>query len=245
MTSTVARVDNSVNANGSPYIYRISGQNHHRIGSSTIDGQSPNFLQLYVHDTLHEVQNRVRALNQGEANKDINIQIVQQLIHMSNENNELVKSFRVAHDRYEANDVSNFSLRLLKSRPTRGNQQYSLPTCWELAMLVVGDMSNINGERDIIVELNSGVLKRISDLHPSFMALQYPMLFPYDEDGFHPNICYVRNTDARKTQRSFVTTKEFYSYVLQERPTQVWTIQNAGRLYQQYIVNAYTQIEQQ
>ncbi|XP_073265278.1 uncharacterized protein [Populus alba] len=34
----------------------------------------------------------------------------------------------------------------------------------------------------------SGTLQRISKLHPKFMSLHYPLLFPYGEDGFHTDI---------------------------------------------------------
>uniref|UniRef100_A0A0D3AV48 Uncharacterized protein n=1 Tax=Brassica oleracea var. oleracea TaxID=109376 RepID=A0A0D3AV48_BRAOL len=37
---------------------------------------------------------------------------------------------------------------------------------------------------DIILEKNSGKLKRINELHPCYLPLQYPLIFPYGEDGF-------------------------------------------------------------
>jgi hypothetical protein len=32
--------------------------------------------------------------------------------------------------------------------------------------------------------------QRISNIHPKFMSLQYPLLFPYEEDGFTLDIPY-------------------------------------------------------
>ncbi|GKC34903.1 hypothetical protein Tco_1047287 [Tanacetum coccineum] len=55
--------------------------------------------------------------------------------------------------------------------------------------------------RDVIVNKNNSGLQRISKLHPSYMALQYPLLFSYGEDGFHEKIPYHRNTGERKTKR--------------------------------------------
>jgi hypothetical protein len=46
-------------------------------------------------------------------------------------------------------------------------------------MLVVGDFSLDNFKRDIIIETRNEELKRILSLHPAYMALQYPLLFPY------------------------------------------------------------------
>ena len=75
--------------------------------------------------------------------------------------------------------------------------------------------------------------------HPSYMALQYPLLFPYGEDWFHDNIPYHDNTGKRKTTRGFVTMKEYYAYMIQQRNNQGTTLIKGGRLYQQYIVDAY------
>nr|GEV51246.1 hypothetical protein [Tanacetum cinerariifolium] len=62
----------------------------------------------------------------------------------------------------------------------------------EVAALVPGD-GNPTECHDIIVEErrtddDHNPVKRISELHPSFMALQYPLLFPYREDGFQLEI---------------------------------------------------------
>nr|GEV60185.1 hypothetical protein [Tanacetum cinerariifolium] len=71
-------------------------------------------------------------------------------------------------------------------------REYNLPTAYEVAALVSGD-GNPTECRDVIVKehhTNDGhnPVKRISELHPSFMALQYPLLFPYGEDGFQLEI---------------------------------------------------------
>jgi hypothetical protein len=56
--------------------------------------------------------------------------------------------------------------------------QYNLPTTDDLAMLVVGDFFLDTFKHDIIIETKNEELKRISELHPAYMALQYPLLFP-------------------------------------------------------------------
>jgi hypothetical protein len=47
-----------------------------------------------------------------------------------------------------------------------------------------------NAMRDIIVEFKDMGLQRISDIHPRLMSLQYPLLFPFGEDGFPLQILY-------------------------------------------------------
>ncbi|KAK1372625.1 hypothetical protein POM88_028818 [Heracleum sosnowskyi] len=48
----------------------------------------------------------------------------------------------------------------------------------EVGAIMVGDLEDTCGERDIIIESKADGLQRISDIHPKLMALQYPLLFP-------------------------------------------------------------------
>lgn len=59
MTSFGANVDENVNDNLGPYVFRVSGQISHKIGSLSPD---PRFLQLYLFDTENEVENRFKAI---------------------------------------------------------------------------------------------------------------------------------------------------------------------------------------
>ncbi|KAK4846782.1 hypothetical protein QYF36_021879 [Acer negundo] len=59
-TSTGAKVDKTINVGGSPYVYRISRQNHHLMGSLLpTTEEKPKFAQLYIYDTEDEVMNRL------------------------------------------------------------------------------------------------------------------------------------------------------------------------------------------
>jgi hypothetical protein len=66
--------------------------------------------------------------------------------------------------------------------------QYEMPHQDELAMLIVGDLSLENYKRDIIISTHQKGLQRISIFHPAYMALQYPLLFPYGERSFQLGI---------------------------------------------------------
>jgi len=60
----------------------------------------------------------------------------------------------------------------------------------------VEDIGVFSSEHDIIIiESCSGSLQRTSKLHPKiFMALHYPLLFPFGEDEFHCNIPLAEQT---------------------------------------------------
>ncbi|XP_071674427.1 uncharacterized protein [Lolium perenne] len=86
------------------------------------------------------------------------------------------------------------------------------PLVIELAGLVVNDFSGENYHRDIIVDSKVKGLHHVSSLHPAFMSLQYPLLFPHGDRGFQQNqynpfICCGR-LSARSQVDSFACVEE-------------------------------------
>ncbi|KAL0008219.1 hypothetical protein SO802_009721 [Lithocarpus litseifolius] len=88
MTSMGGNVDVHANEGRGPYIFRLNGQNHHRIGSLLpVVGKDPSFAQLYIHDTKKEIHYRLSALPGQESQYDLDIAIVQILLKTLDENN--------------------------------------------------------------------------------------------------------------------------------------------------------------
>jgi hypothetical protein len=100
--------------------------------------------------------------------------------------------------------------------------QYNLLTIDDLAMLVVGDFTLETFQRDIIIETTNRELKRISALHPAYMPLQYPLLFPFGERGLQVGVLYngVVNTSREERKRVCVTMQDYYCYQFHYRPDQ-------------------------
>ena len=58
-TSMGGKVDKSINNGRGPYVFRLSGENYHRLGSLLpSNGAKPKFSQLYIYDTDNEISNR-------------------------------------------------------------------------------------------------------------------------------------------------------------------------------------------
>ncbi|CAI9264852.1 unnamed protein product [Lactuca saligna] len=126
-------------------------------------------------------------------------------------------------------DLQNYSVRL-----------YELPSAGSLGCIVTGD-DTTSMTYDIVVFSHSGRPQRISKLHPSYMPLQYPLLFPYGEEGWSPRL-KMRN--QRGVSAKSLTVNMYYAYHTHARH-QIWSpIVNATRLFQQYLVDAYTCIEE-
>ncbi|CAN6991717.1 unnamed protein product [Brassica rapa subsp. trilocularis] len=119
-----------------------------------------------------------------------------------------------------------FNIRLLSNKGK--GKEYDLPSTSEVAGLIVGDMSSTIGIRDD---------------HPLYMSLQYPLLFPHGEYGFHPEISLHLETGTSRT-RQFLTIRQYYAAQIQTRLNQGMTLVKGGRLLHQYVVDVYTAIEE-
>lgn len=229
-TSIGGNIDHRVNNGTGPYVYCISGQNHHKIGSLLlVDGITPKFAQLYIYDTINKVPNRMRTLSGDNRSSRLDSNIVSELLHMLDEHNGLAKMFRMARDRFQDMNFAPVRLRLIATQ-TKDPTMYNLPSAFKVAALIVRDLNNTNFTRDIVIEHKSSGLQRINEIHPSFMAMQYPVLFPYGEDGFQIGIRYTINEGRRQTLRSRVTMREYYAYRIQQRRDESKTMLCSGRL---------------
>ncbi|PUZ74769.1 hypothetical protein GQ55_1G091800 [Panicum hallii var. hallii] len=87
------------------------------------------------------------------------------------------------------------------------------PVASEVVGLIVGDIGQTDVGRDIIIEDRSSRLQRINEQHCKFMAMQYPILFPYGEDGYHESLMYRQIGSSLSLKRSKATMAESASSV--------------------------------
>ncbi|KAK4275758.1 hypothetical protein QN277_018789 [Acacia crassicarpa] len=133
---------------------------------------------------------------------------------------------------------------LISNRQNDG-RTYNMPNASEVAALVVEDIDMSFNVRDIIVEKHSGKLQRINELHASYLLLQYPVLFPFGEDGYRDDIEHKDETLRATKTKKRLSMREFFSYRLMTRLHEISTLLYASRLLQQFIVDGYTMIESQ
>jgi len=172
----------------------------------------------------------------------IDVTIVRDLKEMINEHNPVAKAYRMARDNIEDKSRTNLKLKLIYSRETDA-RRYNLPTTSEVAALIVDDMEAHTDLRDIVIETKDHVLKRISEIHPLYLPLQYPLLFPYGEDGFRIDIELSDEGDNSSRKRFKCSMREFFAFRIQERPAEESLLMSCMKLFQQFLVDAFTMIE--
>ncbi|QHN83754.1 Putative ATP-dependent helicase YHR031C family [Arachis hypogaea] len=193
----------------------------------------PRFLQLYIYDTEHELQNRM--LENTQLHETLVFKL-QQLLHRYN---PFLHVFRQLAQR---SDVHECSL-VIRERPAN-QPQYSLPTASQVAAIIVGDdVETMIRGRDIKVQTHAGSLRRIQEFVGYYDPLQYLLLFSFGTHGWDIN---TRSQSVGK-----VSCRTYNSYMLHVpipisyaiRPDDHSTILQAGRLLQQYVVDNYVKIE--
>ncbi|XP_057733976.1 uncharacterized protein LOC130949205 [Arachis stenosperma] len=200
-TSMAGKVNRSINNGTTPPTFSINGQNYHSIGSLIpTNNERPRFVQLYVYDTDNEVFNRILTVRSDEIINKLETKIMSELSKMLDICNPLAKSFCFARDRFADSEPSKIKMRLIRNREKDG-RVYNLPTASEVAILIVGDIDDSILGRDIIIQSTTNKLKRIDVIHPLYLALQYPLIFPYGEDGFMTGIQISTRYDLSGTRK--------------------------------------------
>ncbi|XP_028799355.1 uncharacterized protein LOC114754711 [Neltuma alba] len=212
--------------------------------TENVAGSQPVYSQLYIFDTDNEISNRVAAVSKHQRESTIDRRIVAQIKTQLDEVNPFVQQYRFASQFLSTEHRQNLRLCLMSSRANDG-RTYNLPCASEVAALIVGDIDIMFNVRDIIIEEQSGTPQRINELHPAYLPLQYPLLFPYGEDGYRDDIEHREETLPVTKSRKRLSIREFFTYRLMRRENEMSILLHASRLLQQFIVDGYTMIESQ
>jgi hypothetical protein len=185
----------------------------------------------------------------------LDINIVLSLQVMLHQYNPYIETFLTAHERLTRN--ANISLRIkLVDLPRYNSRQYNRPTANEVAVIMVGTGDEPTAGRDIVLQARSNRLQRIQETHSSYNPLRYPLLFPFGEQGWHINmfmhaqyiLTFIPTYADCDAIEDVLHTKSLsvniYAFLLHHRQHQYNILHRAGLLFQEYIVDAYAQIEQ-
>ncbi|GJT19710.1 hypothetical protein Tco_0878416 [Tanacetum coccineum] len=163
-----AHIDESVTISRGPYVFKISGQLYHWIGSL--------------------------CLAEGK-NSSLRRDIVEGLIELLDTHNALVKLFRTAREKLA---------------------DTHLPTGDMLGAIVYEPGPETDMDYDIVIEECSGHPQHVNKLHPSYMSLQFPLLFPYGEDGYSKELKLVGGIGTSDADKRLMM-KAYYAYLIHDR----------------------------
>ena len=160
------------------YTFKIQGQTYHYINQLIPHGGSGMFLQLYFHDTEHELANRMAF------SAKLSETVVLKLIEVM-KNNSYACFFRILRHvpNLESHQI------VLKTHCDSDQRVFNKPTVSQVAALwVEGEGAEQTYSRHIQVYTNGGESRRVQYYYGCYDPLQYPLLFPLGETGWQPGI---------------------------------------------------------
>ncbi|XP_036340438.1 uncharacterized protein LOC118749766 [Rhagoletis pomonella] len=214
--------------------FKVQGQIYHKIGSLlAVPQQDAKFLQIYFtgNDAL-EVGKRC-AISSG-----FRREIISSLQAMFHEQNSLIRLFKTALDQMPSDDYS-VVIRADKAPAGEHERRFNAPVTGDVAIVIVGTEFD---RRDIIIHRRNANVQRVSETHRSYDALQYPVLFPHGEEGYHFNIRQVDPSTSEATTKK-VSCMDYYANRIMIRGNESNHILKCRELFQQFIVDMYAKVE--
>ena len=217
---------------GGPYVFKIRGELHHRIGAFLpMNDEREKYAQIYIID--QQSANNVRLSN--NANLQVHPEVMQTISDDLQQYHQYVLMFKHAYERLwleESRGATDMQV-CLRVDPTTDGRRYNLPTSATEIAIAMPETGESNKGRDIILRLRSAGHQRISEMHPAYLTLHYVLLFPRGEFGWHKriphkdvNLPQVNNNeeiemedpdDNSNSQHKRVTQREFYAHMLHQR----------------------------
>jgi len=224
-TSIGTTIDKSAQ-DGYSQCYRISGELYHQIGSlCPTDGGESKFAQIYLNDPTYQHSRRKGIFS------NTNDDMIKNLTQLLFAKNPYVKTFEMLRQKMQISKDNDYCVQLRNL----DSKVFNKPTVDEVAAIITNGSEG--KPRDICVKQRNGGLKRISELHSAYDALQYPLLFPNGSQGWHTNI-------FKRQRKGKVTQREFYAYHGFSRDNNKYNpLELAGPIIQQYWVDQYCKIE--
>ncbi|XP_028086421.1 uncharacterized protein LOC114287309 [Camellia sinensis] len=171
------------------YTFRIQGQVYHFINELTSSDENLSHLQLYFYDTDHEIQNRMKS------SEKLNPVILERLINISHLN-----PYSIFFRRLEHIDHLNSVQIIIKFDVSLDQRVYNQPSTSQVAAIwSENDVLTKEISRDIVVHQISGHSEKVQWYFGCYDPLQYPLLFPYGESGWHYGIDRVDKNQTKIT----------------------------------------------
>ena len=214
--------------------FKVQGQVYHQIGSLLpVPEEDPQFLQIYFMDNVEEEIDRRCAFSVATDRE-----IIAELRALFHEHNCLVRDFKSALENARADDLK-VIIRADKTPSNGHERRFNAPMAPEVAAVIVGTEIT---RRDIVISRRDQTKQRVAETHRSYDALQYPILFPRGEDGYHLELYQTHPVTGAATTKN-VSCMDFYAYRIMIRAQQSNHILKCRQLFQQFIVDMYAKVE--
>ncbi len=252
----------SVKFSTGPQAFVIHGQIYHLTSQSLESEEKPVYAQLYMLDPEFATQERLH----NEHNKDCREDIFEAINTILYDISPFAQAYSMMKDvlKEKGNEDHCVKMYITKDRQC-DLRRYNLPVANEVAAVFVSEDGEPPFDRDIAIHQKSdSVTQHLSIISPNCDPMIYPLLFPHGDPGWQRGLLKNSTTLSQEATSSQNATEEndneeseesgsknrcismleFYAYRLQER-TEFNPLLHAGKLTQQFIVDAFLKVEGQ
>lgn len=226
-TSIRTEIDNAVLNSSGIYNYRICGELYHVYGGlSHHNEEDAKFAQIYLYDPDLQLRRRMCIFDGLDESvlqffqkflleRNPYVQLLQQVGHLGND----------SENQYQVN-IHNFG------------GVYGPSTATEVGSILLDGSEGAN--RDIILRSRDDKMHCINELHSSYDALQYPLLFPHGDIGWNDSIPISGHGIRQR-----VSMRQYYCFHLMMRRVNLNSnpLHLGGRLLQQFLVDMWSKVE--
>jgi len=232
-----AKIHDSHGAPHGPPVFILHGQARHLIGTlQPSEDVSPSHAQLYTYDPEEAANKRIARAPGLDP-------MLLATLHraLAEASNPFIAALRHMHHVVEEQRHRNADVQVVlrfRSGMCEDPRRYNEPSGRDIAAVYVGDAPPT--VRDISIydkcrQHGAGV-RQVSHLNEHLDALAYPLLFPGGDRGWCPEL--LTKDLTRKMSQS-----DFFTHRLMVRSSAPALPHAAGRLFQQYCVDAFCRVE--
>lgn len=216
--------------------YTVHGQIYHYSGDLIPPvGSDPQFAQLYIIDADEATELRMKSQLRDNCDPGLMRQLADIVVAI----NPLAQSYkmmkRVLDEQSHAGQNAPQVAMVIDNAKQFNRSRYNIPAENEIAAVFVADAGELPHNRAIVVYPKTGRLRRIPIISNMVDPMTYPLLFPYGDIGWSPGLKLRNGRNLSMCQ--------YYGYRMATRECER-TSQRGGKLWQQFIVDAYCKVEE-
>ncbi|XP_027155467.1 uncharacterized protein LOC113755757, partial [Coffea eugenioides] len=178
-TAFAAKYDSELTKNTKGvYTFRVQGHVYHFLNSLSQSGYRSSGIQLYFFDTNEELKRRVASCDKL---RESTLRLLMDILS----DNPYARFFK---DLRDVPNINNFNIAL-SCYPTLDHRVYNLPSTSQVAAIwTESDDESLDKQAHILVYSHSNTSHRIQHYYGCYDPLQYSLLFPRGESGWHHGI---------------------------------------------------------
>ncbi|XP_019225656.1 PREDICTED: uncharacterized protein LOC109207229 [Nicotiana attenuata] len=218
------------------YTFRVQEQMYHLIDDLYPRERGPRNLQLYFYDNANELENRMVCSDK------LNESAVKKLMDILKDNpySMFLRSLT------DMSNLQNYHIAL-KCEAGLDQRVYYMPTTIEIAAIWVDEYDgSVIHALHLQIYTHSDRTQRVNYYFGCYDPLQYPLLFPHGQSGWHCGTKKLPKPEniPRSRTLEFEQLPNIKSFTSMRNDDED-EILHTGRLFQQYSVDEYIKLETQ